>query len=349
MKGKLKKISLLTVAAMSALGISTYVKAEKECTEHTNYYFFLQKQRNIEENLFPSKDTPDSKGHAVYPALPEGATIKSEERICIKKGEQKDGVCSEYWNASDYYDRLKDLIAQPKQNLKISATETADFGVKKVDTNVTYYTKEMDDYSTVRTDDLVASTYIPDLVNITRENQDYSMRFTVNRTLKRTNFDGLPGFDFDWGDKISNTFVHPAVYMIKYEMCTGEDEPKEYDVTINYYYYKDNNPTTEQISPSYTDKVQDGKTVTVDSPEIPGCSIVRDNGKTYDTDKVVTIKVNGSNVERNVYYYCPTENKGEQLPTGDSLIYIAWAIGFGSLAYAVYYFAKGGKLKKEEV
>ena len=162
----------------------------------------------------------------------------------------------------------------------------------------------------------------------------------VDKYGKRNDADKSVTYKINNGD-----FTHDVYYR-----CDA------YDATINYYYYKDDKPTKEpvdfgkDVDNPYTETgFLPGETKTIDSPEKKGCTIVDTKGNKNDADKKVTIsidKINPKDFEKNVYYYCPSEDTGKELPTGDALIYLAWAVGLGAIGYSVYYFKK---MKKEEV
>ena len=155
-------------------------------------------------------------------------------------------------------------------------------------------------------------------------------------------------FDLQWKQNgpIKTSLLAPAVYYVEYQTCQDE-----YKATINYYYYQNGNKTKEKVefddknveNPYIKKSLLAGESFTKDSPELKGCEIVDTNGKKYDADKTVKITIDKDNpkdVIKDVYYYCKALDEGKENSTGDSLIYIVWAIGLGAIGYTVYYLKK---------
>ena len=109
------------------------------------------------------------------------------------------------------------------------------------------------------------------------------------------------------GENARNSLLAPAVYYVEYQTCKDL-----YKATINYYYYKEGNVTTERVKldngtekePYHNNSVEDGKGETVVSPTIKHCAIVDENGRKNDADKVITYTINGEDYSHNVYYRC---------------------------------------------
>lgn len=213
------------------------------------------------------------------------------------------------------------------------------------------------DFNSVAINNLTSGSFLPENTDI-----GFDLFKTGRVTIKRDIFkkdifndDNLLVTPFKVAWKANgtekNSLLAPALYYIEYDICGDK-----YNATINYYYYD----TTDRVKnddgkevPAHTEKELDpGYTKSVNSPKISGCKIVDENGDPYDEDKVVEVsidKTNPKNFTKNVYYICPGEKEGEELPTGDALIYIAWIIGLGAIGYSVYYFVNLKKENKAEI
>ena len=379
---KLKKVGLLSVALLSTVAFSSMAKAEKVCTTYKNYYFFSE--INTHTFTVEKVDTAGENGWArshrtYFPKLPEGAILADNytgERVCLKKEEnsQADGTCNETWTLDDYYTKYKAIMRNESANTKEFYTtgeteeDKANYTVL-TEGNENYFLhgkwyeiengvmdtngKDRVRYNSVSNEALIGGSILPTLTSITFDfTQTYSLFAKIDRTLKQDNLSGLTPFMLSWtgGTDTDSSVLTPALYKIEYQMC---EDVETYNATINYYYYKDGKPTKEfvefdnnELNQVTRENLRDGYTEKVTSPDKKGCSIVNESGKTYETDKEVTILIDKGNFTKNVYYYCPADDEGAPVPTGDFLIYVAWAVGLGAIGYSVYYFKK---MKKEEV
>lgn len=318
----------------------------------------------------------------------EGNSQIKRGRICLAKTETStpDGPETECngntMTLEEYYDLRAKLIGKGEEKSLKIGNETTTYTVyeEKGDNVVNDYfwhgrwfklNDDNDviaeggagvDINSIEISKLVDGTFLPENTNI-----DFNLFKTGEVNIKRDIYkkdvfkdDGTPlvtPFKVAWkaSEEAKNSLLAPALYYIEYNIC--EDK---YNATINYYYYKDGK-TEDRVKnddgnevPAHTEKeLAPGYTNPVNSPKISGCTIVDENGKPYDEDKVVKItidKTNPKDFNKNVYYYCKVEEEPTTNgKTGDALIYIAWAIGIGALGYSAYYFMNSNKEKKEEI
>ena len=116
---------------------------------------------------------------------------------------------------------------------------------------------------------------------------------------------------------------------------------KTYKAQIDYVKEGTKEPVKDEdkLTDSYTKSdLEDGYTEKVESPKIEGCKLKDEN------EKEVEVKIEGDHFYKIVEYVCEAP---ENEKTGSALIYIAWMIGIGALAYATYYFINIKRMENE--
>lgn len=112
----MKKIKIISIAALSIFILTGIVKAEEQakvCKNYTNYYFFNE-INDIEtvENLVKgaSSETGAYRYHVTYYPELEGEK-QSEGRVCLQKDNVVDGKnCKETWTLNKYYETYVNMI-----------------------------------------------------------------------------------------------------------------------------------------------------------------------------------------------------------------------------------------------
>ena len=200
------------------------------------------------------------------------------------------------------------------------------------------------DTSAVAVRDLVLGSYLPSQTSINFDPSE-SNRAIITRKIDASedfldyvNDDGtinasstnFKPFSVSWssGSAAEASVMAPAVYFVSYQTCA-------YSATINYYYYKDGEATTDKVKlddgtvkePYHRDNIENGTgPVEVPSPSIKHCVIVDEDGEKNDADKVVKYTINNGDFNHNVYYRCDAY---------DATIY--------------YYYYEGGKATDKKV
>lgn len=386
MKG-LKRISLLSVALLSTVGLSTLVKADKVCTTYKDYYFFSRlNQASLVKNSNNGYYTGESglwedTSSTNYPTSwyddlktkLEGDII--EKRICLKKGDKIDGVSSScnnnYWELKDFYEKEIEIANDGK--IENFATESGErqytiLEEKSTDNNKNvisrYYmhgkwarddvsgestTSYLTDGTTADTLVKISALAMKYLEDKNAEGVSFASNLITSPEIKITRKYYIDDYadavteaektenNISWGENGKlPAVISPALYYIEYTLC------EKYNATINYWYKEDNTKAAD----SWTEEnLDDDYEEEVPSPEIKNCTpdLKSVNVKITDPDAK---DVGPVNREYNVYYTCKTDAEGKQEPTGDALIYLAWAIGLGAIGYSVYYFRS---LKKEKI
>lgn len=349
---KILKGSLLSLALIFVV---SPVKAAENCTTYKNYYFFdeingrtytINKITNSENASWPRIH------ETYYPKLDDGVEPTRQGKVCLSKGDKKDGTeCIETWTLEDFYGKNKQIFSMEEKELTTPKGKSAYKVLEDNDNNTKYFfhykwyeiegenveeKSDVVDYSTKSSSELIEGAFFPTSTTITPDFSDASsIMMRVERLVEENNLENVTGFDLDWGPEyggIAKTVLTPTLYLIEYEVCP---EDVKYKAVIDYFYAgtEDRIIIKDKEVPAYTENnLEDGYENEVLSPKLEGC--------TPDMEKV-NIKIEGKDFYQPVYYTCKIDEEiDDPGKTGSALIYIAWAVGAGALGYSVYYLLK---------
>lgn len=397
-KNRVNKVLLFGVAVLTSLSFTSnsYASEESEasCKVYKDYYLFnLIKHKNTLYNeegtgILDTSDIFKSTHSTVFEIdknlTRSSAKITREGIVCLKRSDNDTENCTEevinkhtlasnnlYMETMTLTDFFKAHMGKYEESTVIKNEKDAGIEVQVLhhgkwinyDGSREEANSSIDFAKKVSLDNIIKGTLLPDYsddftaLGIQSDRKNAIVKRVINKT--KNGNDEVVAFDIDRDDdgnatEAEKSYVIPGMFYIKYELCT-------YNATINYYYFKDGEITTDRVKDDDGKEVQawtksnldPGYTKPVNSPKISGCTIVDENGKPYDEDKVVKITIDETNPKdfnKNVYYYCKVEEEPTTNgKTGDALIYIAWAIGIGALGYSAYYFMNSNKEKKEEI
>lgn len=355
MKNKIyKKVGLLSISALAALSLAVPVKAEQSCTEYTNYYFFSEIYKESEINTIINEKK--ERYHATYfSALPKGATEIKQSKVCLSNTESDQTCIKNDFDLDKFYTKYKEILDESNNPKKTK------FTIKELDNkegsstyitqgNTSYYlhgtwyesdkdgniTKLSPDgvyYNEVETSEIIKGAIISSSTSfsLTAKDDEEYVKFLITRFTKDVDKTDKPGFDLAWGNG-QKVYLTPALYKITYQLC--EDKFK---AEIDYI----NKDTNKEVHEPYKkDDLSNGDKDSVDSPKVDGCTLVDKNDSTVDYE------IDNDDYHYIVYYTCKAESPAVNPKTGNTLIFVAWVVGLGSLGYSIYWFKKN---KKEEV
>lgn len=328
MKTKLfKRIGLLGLSTLAAFTITANVKAEEQCTEYTNYYFFseINDFEAIKSNVQAGGDEWFRSHRTFFQGLPSSAKDVQQERVCLDKNGTKDGTCSVVWTLTDYYNRYKQIVSNGSR-VDINTPKGSDNNTVLNADNTTKYYKHgywyevqngtIGNTGTAPTNieevalaSLINGSFFPTSTNISFSFDDPSGATiaTVDRTIKSANYTGVTAFQttgFNQG------VLTPTIYKVTYKDDCHEETPK-YKAIINYYYWdmQNDKPTTNKVdfkndsnpNPYTESNLENGYTKNVTSPEAA-------NASCKPVENSVKIEINDADFTHDVFYKCSTYN-----------------------------------------
>lgn len=367
------KIILFLVAVTTFTIFNANVKAEKICKIYKDYDLFAEvtsidkyneaMNNNSTFNVYNETQTPAGLSK-------ESDLIKQYQVNIIKTGTSQD----KEWTLKDYYNNLKNIKEKGKtETLKTSTGDTTIlvYSINQGETEnsepvVIRYIKHgkwnaegeeeteigftLESLFKSSIDSLVKASVIPTgkleklegtgtkIISTPNENGEF-YQIQIERTSTLSDIEGLEAVPATLANgEEQNVLIAPAVYYREYEYCEEKYEVEIlYEAQIDYVY-----TDGSEAAPSYNEKfLENGYTNKVTSPTIENCtpdkkevtiSIDKDKPKDFYEKVVYTCKIDEE-----------PKNNGQ---TGDTLIYVAWAIGIAALGYSVYYFIT---LKKSQI
>ena len=355
MKNKLLKIFFMSI--MLFVLFASGVKADDaSCETYTNYYFFsyIADESDVVSGIQNSSDGYVTKKYGTYvSSFPSTETIKSQGRVCMKKGDNVDGTsddCIETMSLEDFYNYYKKTINDGTYGTLV--TSEGETGYSKYtegnnsyfihglwfevdeDGNISDITKESQRIWIIETNKLVNASMFPSTTNINYTLKSEYVYFEVSRVLEQSGLTGIETFELD---DFEEAVLFPTMYKVDYEVC-DEVEDVLYKAKINYY-YKDTGEYVEfedgSDNPYTEDNLRTGYENNVVSPDLKNC--------TPDLASVDII-IEDKDFVANVYYTCKVDEEvTENVKTGSILFYIALIIGVGALGYAIYYYFSNKK------
>lgn len=388
MKTKLfKRIGLLGLSTLAAFALTSNVKAEDNCTEYTNYYFFIgtnnfknegQGNNSVQEYVESNGGTWNYTSSTYYAPLagdqiPKDATY---QKVCLSKDGVKDtnsGVaCIDdggNWTLEKFYEEYKKL---EQSNDKVEFTKPngeADSNryYQVPNTTTRYY-----DHGVAQTGDNTGYTPLSSKTESILSNGSY---FPTKTEVKFT-FSGSGPVKID-----SERIIKRGDYATvddNGEYVLDADGKVQYKITaienLDKYELAALAPTLYKVTYKVCDATFNAKIHYCIEKDDNTCIPATDVDKTAtdysktdipngEGDKVPSHTIKGCKLKKDsdktVEYTIDNEDYSYEVryvcetssnpKTGIALIIAAWAVGLGALGYSAYYFMNARKEENAEL
>ena len=365
-------IIMFLTLCLTFTGRAVYA-ADKVCTTYKNYYLMLMPTQQTPTALQSLNQT----GQAFFEPIDTTAEV-SYGQVCVSH--TKRHTCSaseETISAATFYEKMnialsKDPVGEkhyknddyafyatePEQSGSTVVQYFAHLKWRDVTNNGTAVGNGVNVVTTGNGHNGASKTEFVDAMffpttNVSKTIESNALIWNITRIADdnmfpdNNNTKATP-FKYDWPggeEEEKDTYVAPAVGLATYTVCTEEEgggngegeKGKLYTATIKYL----NKANNKAVLPEYKKEFYDGEGEVVSSktPTDDGC---------VTTEKSVTVKIEGENFNKTVWYTCNVSS-GEEPKTGTAMFVICMIIGFSCLAYFLYYAFVGRKKANNDV